>query len=47
MLSPFLQEYGYLQTEYVLGDGLSCKPLKESITYFEEHWKEEEEMIPC
>jgi multiple sugar transport system substrate-binding protein len=36
VLSPFLQEYGYLPTQQVLGDGPASEPLKESIPYFEE-----------
>jgi multiple sugar transport system substrate-binding protein len=36
ILSPFLQEYGYLPTQQVLGDDPASEPLKESIPYFEE-----------
>jgi len=36
ILGPFLQEYGYLPTQKVLGEGPSSQPLKESIPYFEE-----------
>ena len=36
ILGPFLQQYGYLPTQQVLGDGPSSEPLKESIPYFEE-----------
>ena len=36
ILSPFLEEYGYLPTQQVLGDGPASEPLKESIPYFEE-----------
>jgi multiple sugar transport system substrate-binding protein len=36
ILRPFLQEYGYLPTQTVLGEGPSSEPLKESIPYFEE-----------
>jgi multiple sugar transport system substrate-binding protein len=36
ILGPFLQEYGYLPTQQVLGDGPASEPLKESIPYFEE-----------
>jgi multiple sugar transport system substrate-binding protein len=36
ILGPFLQEYGYLPTQQVLGDGPSSEPLKESIPFFEE-----------
>jgi multiple sugar transport system substrate-binding protein len=36
ILAPFLQENGYLPTQYVLGEGPSSEPLKESIPYFEE-----------
>jgi multiple sugar transport system substrate-binding protein len=36
ILGPFLQEYGYLPTQHVLGDGPSSLPLKQSVPYFEE-----------
>jgi multiple sugar transport system substrate-binding protein len=36
ILGPFLQQYGYLPTQRVLGDGPSSEPLKESVPYFEE-----------
>ncbi|MFL6486653.1 MAG: extracellular solute-binding protein [Nitrososphaera sp.] len=36
ILAPFLQEYGYLPTQKVLGEGPSSQPLKESIPYFQE-----------
>jgi multiple sugar transport system substrate-binding protein len=36
ILSPFLEEYGYLPTQQVLGDGPLSEPLKESVPYFEE-----------
>jgi multiple sugar transport system substrate-binding protein len=36
ILGPFLQQYGYLPTQKVLGDGPSSEPLKESVPYFEE-----------
>ncbi len=36
ILGPFLQEYGYLPTQDVLGEGPSSQPLKESIPFFEE-----------
>jgi multiple sugar transport system substrate-binding protein len=36
ILSPFLQQYGYLPTQRTLGDGPSSQPLRESIPYFEE-----------
>ncbi|HEU4446556.1 MAG TPA: extracellular solute-binding protein [Nitrososphaeraceae archaeon] len=36
ILGPFLQEYGYLPTQRVLGDGPSSEPLKESVPFFEE-----------
>src|SRR5215207_6176575 len=36
ILTPFLQEYGYLPTQKVLGEGPSSQPLKESVPYFEE-----------
>jgi multiple sugar transport system substrate-binding protein len=36
ILGPFLQEYGYLPTQKVLGEGPPSQPLKESIPFFEE-----------
>jgi multiple sugar transport system substrate-binding protein len=36
ILGPFLQQYGYLPTQHVLGEGPSSEPLKELIPYFEE-----------
>jgi multiple sugar transport system substrate-binding protein len=36
ILAPFLQEYVYLPTQKVLGEGPSSEPLKESIPFFEE-----------
>ena len=36
ILGPFLQQYGYLPTQKVLGDGPSSQPLKESVPFFEE-----------
>jgi multiple sugar transport system substrate-binding protein len=36
ILTPFLQEYGYLPTQKVIGDGPFSEPLKESVPYFEE-----------
>ncbi len=36
ILGPFLQQYGYLPTQRMLGDGPSSEPLKESVPYFEE-----------
>ena len=36
ILSPFLEENGYLPTQQVLGDGPSSEPLRESVPYFEE-----------
>ena len=36
ILGPFLQEYVYLPTQKVLGDGPSSEPLKQSVPYFEE-----------
>jgi multiple sugar transport system substrate-binding protein len=36
ILTPFLQEYGYLPTQKVIGDGPSSQPLKESVPFFEE-----------
>ena len=36
ILSPFLEENGYLPTQQELGDGPSSEPLKESVPYFEE-----------
>src|ERR671914_280880 len=36
MLTPFLQQYGYLPTQKVIGDGPLSEPLKQSVPYFEE-----------
>ena len=36
ILSPFLEEYGYLPTQQVLGDGPISEPLKQSVPFFEE-----------
>jgi multiple sugar transport system substrate-binding protein len=36
ILGPFLQEYGFLPTQEVLGDGPNSGPLNESIPYFDE-----------
>ncbi|HEX6282391.1 MAG TPA: extracellular solute-binding protein [Nitrososphaera sp.] len=36
ILTPFLQEYVYLPTQKLLGEGLASEPLKESIPFFEE-----------
>jgi multiple sugar transport system substrate-binding protein len=36
ILTPFLQEYGYLPTQKVIGDGPSSEPLKQSVPFFEE-----------
>jgi multiple sugar transport system substrate-binding protein len=36
ILTPFLQEYGYLPTQKMIGDGQLSAPLKESVPYFEE-----------
>jgi len=36
ILTPFLQEYGYLPTQKVIGDGPFSEPLKESVPFFEE-----------
>ena len=36
ILGPFLQRYGYLPTQRILGDGPSSEPLKQSVPYFEE-----------
>jgi multiple sugar transport system substrate-binding protein len=36
ILAPFLQEYGYLPTQKVLGDGPLSLPLKESVPFYEE-----------
>jgi multiple sugar transport system substrate-binding protein len=36
ILGPFLQQFGYLPTQRMLGDGPSSEPLKESVPYFEE-----------
>jgi multiple sugar transport system substrate-binding protein len=36
ILGPFLQQYVYLPTQKVLGEGPSSQPLKESVPFFEE-----------
>jgi multiple sugar transport system substrate-binding protein len=36
ILAPFLQEYVYLPTQHVLGEGPASEPLKESVPFFEE-----------
>jgi multiple sugar transport system substrate-binding protein len=36
ILGPFLQQYGYLPTQRMLGDGPSSEPLKQSVPFFEE-----------
>jgi multiple sugar transport system substrate-binding protein len=36
ILSPFLEEYGYLPTQQVLGDGSLSEPLKQSVPFFED-----------
>ena len=36
ILTPFLQEYGYLPTQKVIGDGPFSEPLKETVPFFEE-----------
>jgi multiple sugar transport system substrate-binding protein len=36
ILGPFLQEYGYLPTQKLLGDGPLSQPLKESVPFYEE-----------
>jgi len=36
ILSPFLEEYGYLPTQQVLGDGPLSEPLKQSVPFFED-----------
>ena len=36
ILGPFLQKYGFLPTQDVLGDGPNSGPLNESIPYFDE-----------
>jgi multiple sugar transport system substrate-binding protein len=36
ILTPFLQEYGYLPTQKVIGEGPLSEPLKESVPFFEE-----------
>ena len=36
ILGPFIQQYGYLPTQDVLGEGPSSQPLKESVPFFEE-----------
>jgi multiple sugar transport system substrate-binding protein len=35
MLTPFLQQYGYLPTQKVIGDGPFSEPLKQSVPHFE------------
>jgi multiple sugar transport system substrate-binding protein len=36
ILGPFLQQYVYLPTQHVLGEGPSSQPLKQSVPFFEE-----------
>jgi multiple sugar transport system substrate-binding protein len=36
ILTPFLQQYGYLPTQKVIGDGPFSESLKQSVPYFEE-----------
>ena len=36
ILSPFLQQYGYLPTQKALGDGPLSEPLKQSVPFFRE-----------
>ncbi len=36
ILAPFLQEYGYLPTQKVLGDGPLSQPLKESLPFYQD-----------
>jgi multiple sugar transport system substrate-binding protein len=36
ILGPFLQQYGYLPTQKVIGDGPLSEPLKQSVPFFEE-----------
>jgi multiple sugar transport system substrate-binding protein len=36
ILGPFLQQFGYLPTQHVLGDGPSSEPLRQSVPFFEE-----------
>ena len=36
ILSPFLQQYGYLPTQKALGDGPLSEPLKQSVPFFQE-----------
>jgi multiple sugar transport system substrate-binding protein len=36
ILGPFLQQYGYLPTQHVLGDGPSSEPLRQSVPFFDE-----------
>src|ERR687896_503240 len=36
VLSPFLQQFGFLPTQHTVGEGPSSQPLKESIPFFEE-----------
>jgi multiple sugar transport system substrate-binding protein len=36
ILSPFLQQFGFLPTQHTLGEGPASQPLKESVPFFEE-----------
>jgi multiple sugar transport system substrate-binding protein len=36
ILGPFLQQYGFLPTQHVLGDGPNSAPLNQSIPYFDD-----------
>jgi multiple sugar transport system substrate-binding protein len=36
ILTPFLQEYGYLPTQKIIGDGQFSEPLNDSVPFFEE-----------
>jgi multiple sugar transport system substrate-binding protein len=36
ILGPFIQQYGYLPTQRVLGEGPSSEPLKQSVPFYEE-----------
>jgi multiple sugar transport system substrate-binding protein len=36
ILGPFIQQYGYLPTQRILGEGPSSEPLKQSIPFYEE-----------
>lgn len=36
LLGPFLQQYGYLPTQRVLGDGPASEQLKQSVPFYEE-----------